>query len=567
MKKLVFFAIASLFLFSIAYSLSEFTIYETEPITIQPQAFDPDGDNLSINYSPPLDSNGFWQTTYGDAGIYNVTIKVSDSLDVSVENIILTVLKKEEPPVITKVNPDSDVLDIKEGDTVNFIVEASDLNKDVLNYSWYLNGKLSSTTKEIRFKPGFDDSGYYYLKVEITDGASTVSREWSLNVLDVDRPAEFFSIEPQRAKENEMIEINLSAIDRDGDVVFFSADNMPKGAIIDGNRIIWTPDFDAVKQESFADRILRGFHILAKTFPINVYAHSRQLNSSQTILITISDVNRQPVFSQVNEITVKEGESFEIVPNATDPDGDKLSYKFSGWVNSNIYQTSFQDEGMHIVLVTATDGEFYVSKNLTVNVVNVNQKPVIKPIKVIEVKEGEEAMISVDASDPDFDDLSFSLDEDSVNNGMVVKLETIKWIPDFDTVRNSSDSPKEIKFKVTAYDGEFSAEQESGIKVVNVNREPEIRKTNPDKFFFAYPNKVITFEVSAEDLDKDKLQYTWNTGFMQTYKGAPKLKMKFSSLGKKEVSVVVSDGEIKKEFIWNVHVINQPKKPKTISIK
>ncbi len=566
MKRIFFLSIVFLFLFNIVYSLNEFTIMETENITIVPEVFDPDNDNIKINFSSPIDNKGFWQTNYGDAGIYNITIKVSDGLDVVVENVLLNVLRKEEAPVITKVDPNTESLDIKEGDIINFLVEASDLNKDILNYTWYLNGEFVSDTKQIRFKPGFKDNGDYDLKVEITDGKTVVSRSWDISVQDVDRAPEFFPIEQKKIRENEYVEVNLSAIDRDDDLVSFSAENLPEGAVLLDNKFSWNPDFDAVKKESFIDSVLDKFHILEKTFKIRFFAHSKSLNSSQVLFLTVASVNRPPRFVSLGDIFVKEGESFEIVPNATDPDGDKLNYKFSGWINSPVYQTNFDDSGEHVVIVTVTDGEFYVSKNLTVKVENMNQKPFLKQVKSISAKEDEDVRIKVEADDADFDDISFSLDEESSKKGMIIKYNTLKWIPDFDTAKRN-ESPKEIKFKVTASDGSLSDVQESFIKVEDVNREPEISSVNPSEYFFTYPNKAIAFEVSAEDLDKDKLQYTWNTGFMQTYKGAPKLKMKFSSLGKKKITVVVSDGEIKKEFTWNVHVINPPKKPKMVSIK
>ena len=48
--------------------LGEFMIVETEKITLEAIVEDPDGENVEITYNEPLDDNGTWETTYGDAG-------------------------------------------------------------------------------------------------------------------------------------------------------------------------------------------------------------------------------------------------------------------------------------------------------------------------------------------------------------------------------------------------------------------------------------------------------------------------------------------------------------------
>ena len=62
----------------IVFSITTFVVKETEKIALQTNASDPDSDLLTITYSEPLNGNGEWQTSYGDAGQYDITITVSD---------------------------------------------------------------------------------------------------------------------------------------------------------------------------------------------------------------------------------------------------------------------------------------------------------------------------------------------------------------------------------------------------------------------------------------------------------------------------------------------------------
>src|SRR3989338_9561281 len=55
-------------------------VKETELVNLVPNAEDPDKDALIFTFTSPLDDNGQWQTTYGDAGEYTITVTASDEI-------------------------------------------------------------------------------------------------------------------------------------------------------------------------------------------------------------------------------------------------------------------------------------------------------------------------------------------------------------------------------------------------------------------------------------------------------------------------------------------------------
>ncbi|RLE42446.1 hypothetical protein DRJ19_04185, partial [Candidatus Woesearchaeota archaeon] len=78
-------------------------VKEGELVNLQPKVLDPDNDAITFTYSEPLDENGRWQTDYGDAGKYIITITASDGITTTEKQILLVVERVNVPPVIEGV--------------------------------------------------------------------------------------------------------------------------------------------------------------------------------------------------------------------------------------------------------------------------------------------------------------------------------------------------------------------------------------------------------------------------------------------------------------------------------
>jgi len=76
---------------SVLNTIQNITATEGDLVTITSTATDPDNDTLTYTYSVPLNSNGQWQTSIGNIGIYNATVTVSDGTDSVSQNVTITV--------------------------------------------------------------------------------------------------------------------------------------------------------------------------------------------------------------------------------------------------------------------------------------------------------------------------------------------------------------------------------------------------------------------------------------------------------------------------------------------
>ena len=95
-----------------------FQIGSNELVSLVPKAEDPDQDALTFTFTSPLDANGEWQTNYGDAGEYTVTVTVSDGLLTTSKEVLIIVKKKEEAPVLQSYDPEDTALEIDEAEEI-----------------------------------------------------------------------------------------------------------------------------------------------------------------------------------------------------------------------------------------------------------------------------------------------------------------------------------------------------------------------------------------------------------------------------------------------------------------
>ena len=629
MKKVILLFL--LLFFSLAYIASSqkvFEVLETEKLSLDLNANDPDGDKLVYSFTEPLDDNGEWQTTYGNAGEYKATIAVSDGENEVSEDVIIIVHRKEESPAIDKFSPKESSITIDEGKEIKFSAEASDLNKDELRYTWAINNEFVSDGKGITFETGYKDSGEYTVAVVVSDGMFNASREWNANVNDVnldeildgindvtitetetaslnlpdfgkyglnyeiseplgkgnkwktgyddsgtydvkisvkgngfeaerevkiivqnkDRAPKLVGLKDASIRENEDIVLEFSAEDPDGDKVAFSIGNIPQGASLEGNAFKWQPDFNFVEKENAFDYILDNFRLLSKTVEVIFIAQGNELKDEKTVRIKVMDSNRPFVLEDIADIEVDEGEEIIIEPKYNDPDKDKVSFSYSGFMNKNKKKTGFDDAGSYVVKIIASDGYHAETKFTNVKVNDVNRKPEFNEINNAEVAEGQELRLELKASDPDNDAVRFSAR--NMPEGGELRDNLFIWKPGFDIVNGTE---KEVSVDFVATDGKEEVKQKFKITVLNVNQAPKIVDLSDN--LIAVKGKPILFYVNAVDPDGDELKYEWDFGFFSKFEGENEHQRVFTTKGAKEVKVTVSDGLETVSKVWEIEVV------------
>jgi len=158
-----------------------------------------DEENATLTYSDnasffTIDSStGLINFTPGnsDVGSHNVSINVSDGVNVNTTYINFTVFNFNNAPNITAFTPNSSNVSVKENSSIAFTITVTDLDNTNLTYSWKLNGTERNTSNNWTYSPDFTESGYYNLTVIVSDGSLTDSNTWNLTVNNTNRAATY----------------------------------------------------------------------------------------------------------------------------------------------------------------------------------------------------------------------------------------------------------------------------------------------------------------------------------------------------------------------------------------
>lgn len=224
-------------------------------------------------------------------------------------------------------------------------------------YSQWVN-----TAEKSSFTYGLLPNQHNTLRIRAIDLAGNLS---SNNSMMVNREPLLSTIGSKSATENQLLTFAITANDNDGDPLTYSASDIPNGAGFNPltSSFSWTPDYDQAGLYQVTFAVSDGFGG----------------TNSEQITVTVSNVNRAPVLDIVEDITVEAGQTVQIIATASDPDGEPVSFSYSGWMTSSTKDTTIDDVGTHTVTVTVSDGDLNDSQQITVTVTDITPGQPGKP--------------------------------------------------------------------------------------------------------------------------------------------------------------------------------------------
>lgn len=159
--------------------------------------------------------------------------------------------------------------------------------------------------------------------------------------------------EQYSVNEGQLLQFTVDAIDPDGDMLFYSAANLPPGATFNPfTRIFsWIPDY--TQEGNYPDI---EFTVTDDGDPIGL--------DVKNITITVGGVNRAPVFEPVGSQEVLENDLLTFTVNATDPDGDSFTLAttdiptgatFNSQSGTFSWTPNLSQQGNYVVTFNATD--------------------------------------------------------------------------------------------------------------------------------------------------------------------------------------------------------------------
>lgn len=402
------------------------------------------------------------------------------------------------PPAQTEVIPN---FSWQENESKTNIIDLDDyfISPDgyALSYSVTGNSNISvtidSTSNQVTFSQAAGWAGTEKIKFKATDseGAFAESNEVSLQVVGVDNPPVLDYIPDITVNENELIKIAPHATDADGDNITYTF-----SAPIDASGQ-WQTDYTS-----------------AGIYTITVTAtDTANLKDTQEVKITVKNINRPPVLNPIADITANEGETIVINPVVSDQDNDAISIYYSYPFDSQgKWFAGYNDNGTYNVTITASDGIDTITQNAKVIVVATNRIPeATLTLSKYTVTPNEEFTVTLSATDPDNDAMTFSLTKDGV------EIASGNFNSSYTTTLSFADTgDHEISARVTD-SGNLTVLQSKGVDVAvsDTTTNPVMGDFNGDSLTDLGLHNSTTgkWEICLSDKGVFRNAVEWLTGF------------------------------------------------------
>ena len=369
-----------------------------------------------------------WTPTESQVGSHDITVQVTDGSLTDSETLTVTVRDVNAPPVLNTIGDQT----VNEFVELTFMATASD--DDSLTFlldGTFPLGAAITSAGVFTWTPTESQDGDHTITVQVTDGSLTDSETLTVTVNEVNVAPVLSAIGDKGTSK--LVELTFMATASDTDVVdnlantltFLLDGTFPSGAAITSAGVFtWTPTESQV-----------GSH------DITVQVTDGSLTDSETLTVTVRDVNAPPVLNTIGDQTVNE--FVELTFMATASDDDSLTFSFDGTFPLGAAITSAgvftwtpteSQDGDHTITVQVTDGSLTDSETLTVTVNEVNVAPVLNTIGDKGTSELIELTFTATASDTDVVDnlantLTFLLDGTFPSGAAITSAGVFTWTP------------------------------------------------------------------------------------------------------------------------------------------
>jgi hypothetical protein len=495
-------------------------VRENQTLTFTVKASDPDVEDagkLSISATnlptgaifDPQTNTFTWTPTFEQSGTYGIQFIATDPAGLTDEKTVgITVIHVNRAPTLADVAP----ITIDENQPLQLTLQAQDPDKEdtgKLRFSAIdlpEGATLNPQNGVLEWTPTFDQSGIYAPTAIVTDGEYSDSTTIKIEVRHVNRPPILAIVSPQQVKENQLLTFSITASDpdvEDSEKLRIQPKSLPQGATFDSSAALfsWTPTYEQ-----------SGTYVVQFTA-----ADPAGLTVEHEIPITVLHVNRPPVLTAIEDVSVLENQPLQIQFTATDPDQeDKGKLQFSATnlpdgaaLNAATgvftWTPNFDQSGIYSITVTVTDGAGATAEQkFTITVENVNREPQLAEVTEIIGKENQLLTYTFSGSDPDAEEQQLVYEIEGLPDGAVFDTKTglLQWQP---TYEQSGTYPINVKL----YDSQGALTSIStNITIQHVNRPPVIPLLSE---YNGKENEPLSITLpSATDPDKedaDKLTY------------------------------------------------------------
>jgi VCBS repeat-containing protein len=329
------------------------------------------------------------------------------------------------------------------------------------SFSDPVNGSLQLSSATYVYVPDQDYFGNDTFTITVNDGVETLSQEITVNISSIpDDPILTTSNTITVDEDTASTAIAFAATDADGDELYYTFSTPSKGVVTpdaSNGTYVYTPNTDANGNDSFTVSVNDGISTV-----------------SETVNITITAVNDDPILTTSNTISVNEDTpSSAITFSATDVDEDTLTYTFStptkGFITRDdvngtyIYTPNTDANGNDSFTISVNDGTSTISETVNITITAVNDDPSLTTSNEITVNESTASQaIAFSATDADGDILTYTFS--SPSKGLITRDDvngTYVYTPNNGAIGSDS-------FDITVDDGTQTITNTISVLIIDV---------------------------------------------------------------------------------------------------
>ena len=566
---------------------------------------DPSSGELAFNTAPDYEN----PSDSGTDNIYDLAITATDTIGKQA-NQSLTISVNNLNDNAPKFDLASTAFDVAENSTAITTVAANDSDGDSFSFALVSTADsslftLDSSSGVLAFTsaPDFETAqdsnsdNTYELELSVFDGAHTTTQAITVTVTDVDEAPSF-------ASANESLSVNentsgavyqAQATDPEGATLTYSASGIDAGLFTINNTsgelaFKTPPDYESPTDDGKNN-----------TYNLDITASDGTNQVSQSLTLTIADVNEAPAFASASvDLNAAENDSSfaHTVEAASDEDsGQTLAYSLSGddaaYFNFDTATRALSfkqapdfenpedqdtDNAYELTLI-ASDGDLQDTQAITVTVTDVDEAPSFTSAsETVSVNENTSGTVyQAQATDPEGATLTYSA------SGADASLFTLdstsgdlafKQSPNFEQPTDQG-ANNTYELTITAADASNQTSQSLSITVTDVNEAPSFASASVDLNAAENDSSFAHIVAAADDEDSgqtlayslsgnDASDFNFDTATRSlSFKQAPDFENPIDTDANNEylVTIIASDGDLQATQAITITVTNVEEDP------
>ncbi|HBC46158.1 MAG TPA: hypothetical protein DCZ43_03860, partial [candidate division Zixibacteria bacterium] len=560
--------------------VSSQTIPEGGHLALRITASDPDAGNIITLLAQNLPTNAtFHDSTGGIGGLifdpnytqaasYVIRIIANSNALSDTELVFVTVTNTDRKPILSPISAQN----LSEGGHLALRVTASDPDGDLITLlaqQLPANSSFHDSTGGaggFLFDPDYSQAGSYQVRFIANSNLLADTQLVSIIVNNVDRPPAITPITAQNVPEAGLLAVRVASTDPDGDPITLIAENLPANASFHDSTggfggLIFNPDYTQ-----------------AGPYQVRIIATSNALADTELVNITVTNVDRAPIFVDLGPQSVSEGQTLTVNMSSSDPDNDPITLTsgtlpahatftdLGGGAGRLIFNPDLTQEGLYNLSFYATSNSPALRDTLllSVDVLHTNAAPVLAPIGPKTVNENQRLSFNIAASDLDGQIpilTALNLPPHAVFTDSLNGRGHFVFDPDF-----FQSGLYTVLF--IAGDGALSDSEYVDITVVNVNRAPVL---NPIGNRSVIEGNIISFRITSSDLDLQiptliAQNLPINASLVDSANGSGLFRFApgYTQSGNYDIRFIASDGSLSDSELVRITVLEAGNQPPAI---